>query len=171
MRVFVTGATGFIGSAVVKELLAAGHSVVGLCRSDDKAKVLVAAGAEVQHGSIEDTDVLKQGAARADGVIHLAFNHDFSKFAESSAADRRAIEAIGSELTGSGRPFIVTSGVGLLAQDRPATEADMPPPRFRMRTRGRPKQPRLHWQRAGCTRWSCVCPRSTTRRVRDWSLP
>lgn len=128
MRVFVTGATGFIGSAVVKELLAAGHSVLGLCRSDDKTKVLAATGAEVLHGSIEDMDVLKQGAARADGVIHLAFNHDFSKFAESSAADRRAIEAIGSELEGSQRPFIVTSGVGLLAQDRPATEADMPPP-------------------------------------------
>jgi nucleoside-diphosphate-sugar epimerase len=128
MRVFVTGATGFIGSAVVKELLAAGHSVLGLSRSAGKAKALAAAGAEVLHGSIEDADVLKQGAARADGVIHLAFNHDFSKFAESSAADRRAIETIGSELAGSERPFIVTSGVGLLAQGRPATEADMPPP-------------------------------------------
>lgn len=126
MRVFVTGATGFIGSAVVKELLAAGHSVLGLCRSDDKAKALTAAGAEVLHGSIEDADVLKQGVARADGVIHLAFNHDFSKFAESSAADQRAIEAIGSGLAGSERPFVVTSGVGLLAQGRTATEADMP---------------------------------------------
>jgi nucleoside-diphosphate-sugar epimerase len=110
MRVFVTGATGFIGSRVVKELIAAGHQVIGVCRSEDKAPALAAAGAEVYRGSIDDPDSLKDGASRSDGVIHLAFNHDFSKFAANCETDRRVIEAIGSALAGSGRPFIVTSG-------------------------------------------------------------
>jgi nucleoside-diphosphate-sugar epimerase len=127
MRVFVTGATGFIGSAVVKELLATGHSVLGLCRSRDKAKALAAAGAEVFQGSLEDTDSLKQGAARAEGVIHTAFNHDFSRFAENCELDRRAIEVIGAELEGSQRPLLVTGGIGFLAKERPGTEADVPP--------------------------------------------
>jgi nucleoside-diphosphate-sugar epimerase len=113
MRVFVTGATGFIGSAVVKELVAAGHHVLGLCRSREKVAGLAAAGAEVVHGSIEDADGLKTIAARADGVIHLAFNHDFSKFVANCEDDRRVIAALGSALKGSDRPLLVTSGTGI----------------------------------------------------------
>ena len=113
MRVFVTGATGFIGSAVVEELIAAGHQVLGLCRSDDKAAALAATGAEVYRGSIADPDSLKEGASRSDGVIHLAFNHDFSRFVQNCEDDRAVIAALGSVLAGSARPLIVTSGTGL----------------------------------------------------------
>ena len=113
MRVFVTGATGFIGSLVVKELIAGGHQVIGVCRSDDKAPALAAAGAEVYRGSIDDPDSLKDGAARSDGVIHLAFNHDFSKFLANCETDRGVINALGSVLAGSDRPLIVTSGTAI----------------------------------------------------------
>ncbi len=124
MRVFVTGASGFVGSAVVPELLAHGHSVVGLARSDANAKALGAMGAEVHWGTLEDLDALRSGAAKADGVIHLAFIHDFSKFAENGQVDKRAIEAMGSVLEGTNKPFVVTSGTGLLAPGRLATEND-----------------------------------------------
>lgn len=128
MRVFVTGATGWVGSAVVRDLLAAGHQVLGLCRSDEKAGALAAAGAEVHRGSLEDLDSLKAGATQADGVIHTAFNHDFSRLAENGAQEQRAIEAIGAVLADSGRPFVVTSGIALLAPDGVATEESPPRP-------------------------------------------
>jgi nucleoside-diphosphate-sugar epimerase len=128
MRVFVTGATGWVGSAVVKDLIAAGHQVLGLCRSADKSIALAADGAEVIIGSLQDLDSLKRGAARADGVIHTAFNHDFTKIVENSADEQRAIAAIGTVLAGSDRPLIVTSGMALLSPGKVATEQTPPHP-------------------------------------------
>jgi nucleoside-diphosphate-sugar epimerase len=126
MRIFVTGATGFIGSAIVQELIDAGHRVLGLVRSDATAKALAAAGADVQRGSLEDLDSLRRGASESDGVIHTAFIHDFSKFAENCEIDRRAIEALGSAFAGSDRPLVITSGTALLMPGRLGTEDDAP---------------------------------------------
>jgi nucleoside-diphosphate-sugar epimerase len=126
MKVFVTGATGFIGSAIVRELIQAGHQVLGLARSDTAAASLAAAGAEVQRGALDDRDRLRSGAAASDGVIHLAYIHDFSQYETAARTDHRAIETLGEALAGSNRPFVITSGTALLPHSRLGTEVDAP---------------------------------------------
>lgn len=129
MRIFVTGATGFIGSVIVAELIKAGHQVLGLSRSEAGAQSLMAAGAEVFRGDLEDLDSLHRGAAMSDGVIHTAFNHDFSKFVANCEADGEAIQAMGAALAGSDRPLIITSatGMGSIAPGQPAAEDNFNP--------------------------------------------
>jgi nucleoside-diphosphate-sugar epimerase len=140
MYIFVTGASGFIGTHVVGELIAAGHQVLGMTRSDEGARSLAEMGAEVQHGTLEDIQSLKRGADASEAVIHLAFNHDFSKFKENGQVDKRAIEALGSVLAGSNRPLIVTAGAagiapsGQLATEEMDVPRDFPFPRVSEQT-------------------------------------
>ncbi|MET3879319.1 SDR family oxidoreductase [Chitinophaga sp. OAE865] len=126
MRVFVTGATGFVGTAIVQELISAGHQVLGLARSEASAQKLVKAGAEVLYGDLEDLDSLRAGASQTDGVIHAGFIHDFTRFAEVCEADKKAITTIGEVLAGSDRPLIVTSGTALVSPGKLATEDIIP---------------------------------------------
>lgn len=131
MKVFVTGASGFIGSAVVRELFAAGHQVLGLARSDTTAASLVSAGVEVHRGSLDDLESLRRGAGAADGVIHLAYNHDFADYANAAQTDLHAVESMGAELKGTGKPFVIASGTAMLTfflpPGRPGTEKDVAP--------------------------------------------
>lgn len=126
MHVFLTGASGWVGSAVAEDLLAAGHQVTGLVRNAQKAQALVALGMQVVNGTLDDHQLLHDGASRADAVIHTAFNHDFSCFSENCAQDERAIQILGEALHGSDRPLLVTSGVAMIAPGRLATENDLP---------------------------------------------
>lgn len=127
MRVFVTGASGFVGSAIVNELLKHGHQVLGLARSQNSADKIIQAGAEAYHGDINDQAAMRKAAESCDAVIHTAFNHDFSRFKDNCEDDRKVIEGFGIALAGTGKPLIVTSGVGLLNYGRIATEDDVPP--------------------------------------------
>jgi nucleoside-diphosphate-sugar epimerase len=136
VRIFVTGATGWIGSAVVPELLNAGYQVLGLARSDTAAVSLAALGADVQRGDLEDLDGLRAAAATSDGVVHLGYNHDFSRTEAAAHTDLAAINAIGAALEGTGRPFVVASGVLGLAFGRAATEQDAPDPALHPRIAG-----------------------------------
>ncbi len=159
MRVFLTGATGWVGSAIVPELVAAGHTVVGLARDPGKAAALAAAGAEVLIGTLDETDRLAAAARDADAVIHTAFSHDFSRVAEASAQDAAAIAAMGAALAGTAKPFLVTSGVALLAPGGPRRKAT--PRRSTPAGRAAPTSRRRTWPTAACARRRCGSPRAS----------
>ena len=136
MRVFVTGASGWIGSEVVRRLIAGGHDVMGLARSERSAQAVAALGAAPHRGDLEDLDSLRAGAAASEGVVHLAYDHDFSQMEKAAAKDRQAIEAMGATLESTGHPFLIASGVAGLAQGRVATERDEPVPGAHPRSAG-----------------------------------
>jgi nucleoside-diphosphate-sugar epimerase len=169
MRVFVTGASGWIGSAVVPEFLGAGHQVLGLARSDSSAAAVAAAGAEVLRGGLDDLDALRAGAAGSDGVIHLAFIHDFTDFETSVSADRRAIETMGAALEGTGKPLVIASGTPAWP-GRVATERDESAPGSPMAGRLANAQAALAMAQGGVR--SCVVglPRAA-RLGRRWPTP
>jgi len=124
MRVFVTGASGFVGSAVIEDLIRAGHTVLGLARSDAAVEALKRMEAEVHRGDLSDPKGLSLAALKCDGVIHAAYNHDFTQFAAAAEMDRRVVEALGEALSGTGRPLVITSAIGLLTPGQPTTEDD-----------------------------------------------
>ena len=152
MKVFVTGATGFVGSAVVRELIDAGHEVLGLARSEEGAAALAAAGAYVLRGTLEETDVLRRGANSCEGVAHLGFIHDFSRFAEVCATDKAAIEAMGEALAGSDRPLLTTSGLAMLAPGRVVTENTPAPDAFPRKSEAAANALAVRGVRAGSVR-------------------
>lgn len=138
MQVFITGASGFVGSALVKELLTAGHQVLALARSDDSARRMAAAGAIVQHGTLDELEILADAATRSDAVVHLAFGADYAKFSEICDADARAIQAIGAAIRGTGKPFIVPNGLAGIAPGRVVTEDDALPSDYAFPRRSEP---------------------------------
>jgi nucleoside-diphosphate-sugar epimerase len=159
MRIFVTGASGWIGSAVVPELIGAGHQVLGLARSDSSADAITAAGAEVLRGDLDDLDALRAGAAGSDGVIHLAFIHDFTRFEHSVTADARAIETMGAALQGSGKPLVIASGTPALP-GHVATERDEPAPGSLAAGRGVNAEATVAWAGRGVRSSVVRLPRS-----------
>ena len=167
MRVFVTGATGFIGTELVKELIEAGHQVRGLTRSDAGAEQLKAVGAEVHRGDLTDLDSLRSGAKGMDAVVNLAFNHDFSKFAQNAKDEIQAIEALGSVLE-PGKLLVVTSGVGITTGAPGQVRKETDPPADSPTIPRRPEQGRRRWRQRVCMWRLCVCRRCTTRASRGW---
>jgi len=171
MHVFVTGASGWIGSAVVRELIGAGHQVLGLARSDSSAAAITATGAEVLRGDLDDLDTLRAGAASSDGVIHLAFNTAFTQIEASVQADARAIETMGAALEGSGKPLVIASGTPAVP-GRVATERDEPVPADPRRAGARTPRQRSAWRPAASARPSCGCPgRCTAKATATASSP